>query len=447
MASHTERLVLLLGQGPLPPRDILKTLGLSQPTLSRTIQALGEQIVRIGRGRSIQYGLRDTSRGLGEIPVYRVGEGGTLEDLGDLIPVRPAGFVLRQSDGLTSHSDSLPWWLDDMRPQGYLGRLYVARQGAHSGLPSQLQDWDDTHVLRALIQDGADCIGNLLLGEQARTTFLTDLPGQAIDDQDLPEAYPRLAEAASRGALPGSSAGGEQPKFIAYVQGPSGPRHVLVKFSLPAANPVSQRWRDLLLAEHLALQTLNLAGLPAVRSRLLDWGTQRFLEGERFDRIGALGRRGVFSLGTVDAQFTGQGRGGWAAICQALARAGIIHREGAATAAQLQAFGHLIGNTDMHPGNLSFIAAETPPYALAPAYDMLPMAFAPRSGGDLPMTLTSAPLPPAIGAEAWHRALGIARDYLARLQEEAGFSADFRPCIQALAGHLAAMAGQIGRLA
>ncbi|QWT46850.1 type II toxin-antitoxin system HipA family toxin YjjJ [Azospira inquinata] len=447
MAKHTERLAFLLGQGPLSPREIQEKLGLSQPTLSRAVQALGPEIIRIGRGRSIQYGLRDSGRGLGEIPVYRVGEGGTLEDLGRLLPVRPAGFVLIQPDGKTSHSDSLPWWLDDMRPQGYLGRLYVARQWEHLGLPAQLKDWDDTHVLRALLQDGADCIGNLLLGEGARATFLADLPGPAIREEDLPEAYPRLAEAAARGALPGSSAGGEQPKFIAYVQGESGPRHVLVKFTLPAANPVSQRWRDLLLAEHLALQALNQAGIPAVSSRLLDWGNQRFLEGERFDRIGTLGRRGVFSLGTVDAQFTGVGRGGWTVICQALARAGILSQEGVGEAARLQAFGHLIGNTDMHPGNLSLIAAEAPPYALAPAYDMLPMAFAPTAGGDLPQTLASAPLPPAIGAEAWRRALGVARDYLARLREESGFSAAFRPCIGALETHLAAMAEQISRLA
>lgn len=75
------------------------------------------------------------------------------------------------------------------------------------------------------------------------------------------------------------------------------------------------------------------------------------------------------------------------------------------------------------------------------------MAFAPTAGGDLPQTLAPAPLPPAIGAEAWRRAQGVARDYLARLQEESGFSAAFRPCIGALETHLAAMAEQISRLA
>ncbi len=46
------------------------------------------------------------------------------------------------------------------------------------------------------------------------------------------------------------------------------------------------------------------------------------------------------------------------------------------------AFGMLIGNTDMHHGNLSFIISlHGRPYALAPAYDILPMGFAPKVGG------------------------------------------------------------------
>jgi hypothetical protein len=32
-----------------------------------------------------------------------------------------------QADGVALHSDRLPWWLFDMRPQGYLGRACAWR--------------------------------------------------------------------------------------------------------------------------------------------------------------------------------------------------------------------------------------------------------------------------------------------------------------------------------
>ncbi len=59
--------------------------------------------------------------------------------------------------------------------------------------------------------------------------------------------YPALAEAAIGGVLPGSSAGGEQPKFGAIVGTASGPEHVLVKFS-PAVVPRRRTRRGVLAA-------------------------------------------------------------------------------------------------------------------------------------------------------------------------------------------------------
>lgn len=54
----------------------------------------------------------------------------------------------------------------------------------------------------------------------------------------------------------------------------------------------------------------------------------------------------------------------------------------------LEAFGNLIANTDMHPGNLSFGMRGTRLAGLAPVYDMLPMFFAPRHG-ELPVEVYS----------------------------------------------------------
>ncbi|MDD3484964.1 MAG: hypothetical protein PHT68_18685, partial [Azovibrio restrictus] len=164
-----------------------------------------------------------------------------------------------QTDGTTLHSDGLPWWLSDMRPQGYLGRAYASAHATSLGLPTNPERWNDTEVIRALLAHGHDTVGNLLVGNIARDRFL-EMP--APSPVDRASAYPALAQAASTGEAAGSSAGGEQPKFCAYTdQG-----HVLVKFSAPDDNPVSARWRDLLLAEHLALATLG------VTTQVFDFG-------------------------------------------------------------------------------------------------------------------------------------------------------------------------------
>lgn len=52
----------LLG-GPLSGRQLSEIIGVSQPTISRTLIELGDEVVRIGAARSIQYTLRDVMRG------------------------------------------------------------------------------------------------------------------------------------------------------------------------------------------------------------------------------------------------------------------------------------------------------------------------------------------------------------------------------------------------
>lgn len=445
MSAHADAIRLQLGRGPQQVRQLVERLGLSQPTISRAINALGDEIVRIKTGQTIHYALRDSRRDIGDIPIYRVTPEATIRPLGTLISVRPDGFVMQQSDGKTRHSDSLPWWLFDMRPQGYLGRAYASRHAASLGLPSQLNDWDDTHALRALLVQGHDAVGNLLLGDAARERFLT-ANYQAINEADKASAYIQLAEESARGEIPGSSAGGEQPKFVTYAITPDGPRHLIVKFSLPEVNPVTLRWRDLLLAEHLALDTLNREGVAAVRTHIKDFGNQRFLEVERFDREGELGRHALISMKALDAEFVGAGSANWSLIAKALAKGGQITQEAAIGTSLLQAFGGLIGNTDMHTGNLSFISDHGRPYSLAPAYDMLPMGFAPQSGGALPSELSDITPHAAITPETWQSASQVARRYLERLRNEPRFSVAFQPCIDALARHIDAVAVKIARL-
>ena len=445
MGKHSDAVRLLLGRGPVTARQLSETIGISQPTVSRVLAELGDATLRLGSGRAIQYALRDPARGLPEIPVHRVSDTGKLHLLGTLIPVRPEGFVMQQEDGKQRYSEGLPWWLLDMRPQGFLGRAYAARHAARLGLPQRLAEWSDTHALRALIAHGNDAIGNLLLGEEARNQYLCNAT-TPIALLEKASTYRRLAEEAARGDLPGSSAGGEQPKFTACAETPAGPRHVLVKFTSADDNPITERWRDLLLAEHLALETLRDAGIPAVATRLIDAGAQRFLEVERFDREGEAGRHGVFSLAALDAEFVGVGAAPWPSIVARLAAARIVRPEATATAALLYAFGTLIGNTDMHPGNLSFISDSGPPCALAPAYDMLPMGFCPTGAGALRDTLQPARLIPEVDNGTWRQAEELAGQFLERIANCAGLSPRFDRCREALALHLHDASRSISRL-
>lgn len=433
MTDRSETIRQLLRQGPTSVRQLTDIMGISQPTISRAMKALGDEVVRIGTGPSIHYVLRDAFRGFSSAPIYRITEEGQVKPLGRLIPVYPDGFVMEQTDNVCLHSDGLPWWLFDMRPQGYLGRAYASRYSSELGLPANPENWADADVIRALLAHGHDAVGNLLIGEQARNHFV-EMPLPVAVDRAT--AYPSLALAVSSGEAPGSSAGGEQPKFCTYTER----GHVIVKFTAADDNPISERWRDLLLAEHLALSVLG------VETEVFDFAGQRFLEIPRFDRIGQLGRKGLFSLRALEAEFVGRAREAWPVLVNELVKQGCVHPDAATDTARLWAFGMLIGNTDMHHGNLSFISAHGRPYHLAPAYDILPMGFAPKSGGELVNTLRPATLLDAIDGETWREALELAEQFFALAHDCDRFSASFAPCLTALRAHLDEARSRISRL-
>lgn len=433
MPTRFDTIRQLLNLGPMTVRQLIEKMDISQPTLSRALREMGDEIVRIGRGPSIQYALRDTWRGFLSSPIYRITDEGRIISIGELIPVRPEGFVMVQADNVSLHSDGLPWWLFDMRPQGYLGRAYASTYTADLGLPANPEQWNDSEVVRALLAQGHDAIGNLLIGEQARDRFL-EMPAPIPVERTT--AYPALAIAASAGEAPGSSAGGEQPKFCTYTER----GHVLVKFTASDDNPVSERWRDLLLAEHLALQVLG------VETEIVDIDRQRFLEIPRFDRVGQLGRIGVFSLRALDAEFVGNARAPWPVLVNSLVAEGHVHPDAAAQTVQRWAFGMLIGNTDMHHGNLSFISNHGRPYYLAPPYDVLPMGFAPRAGGALVNELGPASLPEFIRGDVWRDALSLAEEFYAAADRCTGFSSNFEPCLASLRRHLDEAKSRISRL-
>lgn len=449
MKNYTDKIRLQLLNGPQGASYLIDLLGISQPTLSRVLRSMDSEIIRFGAARSIQYALKDRQRSHLDMPIYRVNPQGQIEALGQLTAVHPQGFVMQQTDGRRHYSQGLPWWLLDMRPQGYQARAWAARHASGLQLPSRLEDWSDSQALEARLLHGHDhdCVGHLLLGDKARQRFVSQPEWEAIETAHKAKHYVALAAEASQGAQGSALVGGDQPKFTAYAQTASGPRHVIVKFSEAHAGAVAERWRDLLLAEHLALRTLAQHGVAAALSRCLDANGQRFLEVQRFDRVGDLGRRGLVSLAALAAEFVGAAQSGWPAITRQLARGKYIAPEAADQAALLWVFGSLIGNTDMHGGNLSFLTDKGRPYQLAAAYDMTPMALAPRTGGSLPESIPSLHLRADVAPAHWRQGASLAQHWLARVQESPHFSPRFSACIQALQTHLADANVQIARLA
>ena len=447
MRAHAESIRRRLAQGPATPRQLVDLIGFSQPSLSRALVHLGPALVRTGAARSIQYFLRDEARSLPDLSIHRVDRHGALDRLGYMVPVRPDGFITFPAQGKANFSEGLPWWLHDMRPQGYLGRAYAQKHARMLGLPESVSDWNDTHALHAMMRHGHDMVGNLLIGDHAVHRFIQYDVSEPITAADKASQYAELACRAADGEPAGSSAGGEQPKFTAYAITDVGARHVIVKFSEAESGPVAERWRDLLLAEHLALLSLRDAGISAAHSSIIDTADQRFLEVVRFDRVGRLGRRGMHSLAALDAAFVGSGNGSWPTITHALAAERRVDSAAFEGAALLWAFGTLIGNTDMHLGNLSFMDGQGPPYQLAPAYDMTPMGFRPRSSGGLSDQLSPPNISLDIPSVIWLRALSVAENFYARVKAHGQFSARFTPCIEALDTHLNTAKKMLARLA
>jgi hypothetical protein len=149
----------------------------------------------------------------------------------------------------------------------------------------------------------------------------------------------------------------------------------------------------------------------------------------------------------LDAEFVGAAHQPWPVVVKPLAAQGVVTREAAEATEVLWAFGVLIGNTDMHGGNLSFVSEQGRPFHIAPAYDMTPMALAPSSSGKLPSTVPAASVHASVRNDHWHQAQAMAQSYLAALQACPDFSADFAVCIEALAAHLDSASAQISRLA
>ena len=412
--------------------ELQDLLGVSQPTVSRALAPLilSGRVQKVGAARSQRYVMPRTVPGVGrEVPVMRVDAQGRPEPFARMVPLEGGAFWVDEADGLSARHGGLPWFLNDMRPQGFMGRTFAY---AHPELQlgSDPRNWSDDDALRALALFGDDLPGNLVVGEAAFQRFHT-LPARASRVATAAD-YPRLAEQAMQGTHPGSSAGGEQPKFCTVTAG----RHVLVKFSPAGDAPVDQRMRDLLVCEHLALQTLAHADLPAARTQIFTGAGRVFLESERFDRTTQGGRIGMVSLQVYDAEYVGE-MDNWAATANRMAARNLLTAADARTLRLLEAYGLLIANTDRHYGNISLLLDQLGDWALSPTYDMLPMLYAPVSGELVARDFAARPLQPSAATlPEWEQAKLLATVFWEAAARDLRVSDRFRAIAAENARHI-----------
>ena len=447
-AARDQLTTALARRAAMSAGDLAVQLGISVPTLHRLLAEQAAAVIGTGKARRTRYALRRALRGdLSELPLYRVDADGRASLLSHLALVHPQGSCLSLAgsgwpvpeESRDGWWDGLPYPLIDMRPQGYMGRQLARARHAQLGVSANPDEWGDDDVVHVLSQVGNDLCGNLILGDPACEQFQAQklAPADPLTPAALGDAYARLAQQSVAAGVPGSSAAGEFPKFTALRgwggSGDSGDTasqtpHVLVKFSGADGSPAVQRWSDLLVCEHLALEcAATLPGVTSARSRILMHAGRTFLEVERFDRHGPFGRSALISLATLDAALLGDGSADWTRLAGRLQAAGWLGEDDVQRIQHLWWFGRLIANSDMHTGNLSFTPPATPgPLALAPTYDMLPMLYASLPGGEVPTRRFEPPLPLPPQRTVWETACRAAIAFWVRAAADRRISEGFR---------------------
>lgn len=421
-----QSLLTALIAGPLSSRELQTRLGVSQPTLSRLVRRAGTSVVRIGRGPATRYGRSALVFGTAPaVQLFTVSEDGIAQEVATIRALSSGEYLVDGHDlpiwlrGLseTGTFQSLPYFLYDLRPAGFLGRQLARRLAREDDYPEDPRKWSDREIGQYLLSRGDDLPGNLVVGGKAAVRVSQRTVARIFDRE---VEYPKLAWRALNDEAPGSSAAGEQPKFAIYQEDAG---HVIVKFSSAVQTPDAERWRDLLVAEHRALSFLRRNDVCAAETRFFEIDKRVFLESVRFDRVGELGRIAAISMSMIDAEFAGDPLS-WTSVALALRRQGLIDLATLEQVVGLETFGAWIGNTDMHLGNLSLKPTHRG-FELLPVYDMLPMLYRPVQGQLFTKTLRP-PVRTTANQHLWGSVGKLAVDYWFELADDSTISAEFR---------------------
>ncbi len=441
--------------GPQPAQALATALRVDRSSISRALAlpAMAPQVVRLGTTRGATYALRRPIRGLGDTFVARrIDAAGRIRDWARLIALH-GGWQIVWADptgapewagellGLGGYAEGFPFFLGEARPQGYLGRAVGRGLNQALNLPADPRSWSDDDTLVYLQAEGEDLPGDLVIGDVPLRRVQNRLlaPPPPLPEAERAARYPLLATATATAGAPGSSVEGEQPKFLVTLADGDAVTPVIVKFTDVVSTPTGRRWADLLAAEAHAISLLHVHGEAHAPPRVLDAAGRRFLETPRYDRVGARGRRGVVSLRALHGAFSGPDTTAWPVAAAHLHARGLIDDAALRSVRLRHAFGTLIGNTDMHFGNLAFFLGDARPLRLAPAYDMLPMLWAPTPGQATPMPVF-APAPPMPGElPGWTEAATWAEDFWTRVAVDPLVSAGFAAIARAAGAQVVRM--------
>ncbi|STQ46397.1 putative DNA-binding transcriptional regulator [Ewingella americana] len=184
----------LLRQGSLTAKEIMAQIGVSQATLSRRL-AEQSDVRKIGRGKSTRYALLRPVGGESEFPLYRIDTQGHAEQIGSIVSIWPAeSCAFETADGQCALFDGLPWFITDMRPQGFLGRAWGRDVSALLALPEDIKLWNESQTLLALSRHGNETVGNLIVGQAAYQQWALKPDESAVAWRGKISAFEDLAQ-------------------------------------------------------------------------------------------------------------------------------------------------------------------------------------------------------------------------------------------------------------
>ena len=136
MAELARLMEVLESEGPVSASRLSAALAVSQPTLSRLLSKAGSRVLRIGQARATRYVARRALMGNDDpITLYAIDAKGRPEHIAGLhglardqyyVDTMHGDFWLR-GEAINGVYKSLPYFLDDVRPQGFMGRQIARR--------------------------------------------------------------------------------------------------------------------------------------------------------------------------------------------------------------------------------------------------------------------------------------------------------------------------------
>ena len=152
----------LLLHGPQTANSLRQRLGVSQATFSRLVNAQSH-VIKAGAARATRYALRRPVRQIHQFPLWQIDDFGQAWRFGELYPIWPQGSCLViLNNGVAQWFDGIPWYLTDLRPQGFLGRTWGRKLAQQAGLPEDIRLWQEEDVLLALSQQVSENLGGWL---------------------------------------------------------------------------------------------------------------------------------------------------------------------------------------------------------------------------------------------------------------------------------------------